>query len=909
MKSKRSFTRRVADRLLDRFVDGSYREEFLGDLEESYTDGMASNGKFFAEFMYLINAVHLLYGFSSFSFKHSNRQAMFTGNFLRLAWRNAIRHKQFAILNLLGLAIGIATCLTIGLYVYDESTYDTFFPNGDRIYRINQPFIWGDWNRQMGSTGPGVAEAMREDIPEFEEVTRLYNPGETTTRTTSGEPTVFVEQKLYWADQNLFRVFAFPFLKGDPSTAIQDPNSLVITQHGARKYFGDNDPMGKVVEVKNSEGAWVPYTVKGVVADIPVKSHLQFDILCSMGTLPEIKTNGPTWIWTIFATYGLVKEGTDITALTKKMQALPPKWATGTIEHVFNQKFDDFLAGRKWTLYLQPLRDIYLSSSPANHRFGPSGNPEFVIIFGAIGILVLILSCINFMNLSTARSGNRAKEVGIRKVLGSHKSILVRQFIAESTLYVLVATVVAIFLVQLSLDAFNVLADKQLTLLPYVTNPVFVGVLVVFIFALGIVAGSYPAFYLSAFQPAETLKGKVRSGFRRSAIRNGLVVFQFTVSIALIICTFFVQKQLAYASAVNIGILKDNVLQLQYMEQLGPKVDVLKTELANDPAFTHVAKSHTIPPNVWEADKYKAEGLQKPIVDLGYFRVDEEYLPLIGAEFLIGRNFDPANPADKHKIILNEEAVRTLGWGTREQWKKDSPIGKHVIQAYGAESELEVIGVVKDFNFNSVKLRIAPLLIMHSDNDLHWSYHTGPLYLSMRLNPATVKNGDDMQRILDNVKKRVKAIEPTVMFQYSFMDEEYNNTFRNEQRMGVVLNLFTALAIVIACLGLFGLAAFAAEQRLKELGIRKVMGAKVHELVFLFSSEFTRLVIVAIFLATPLAWVLTDKWLSNFASRTPIDVWVFIAAAASALAIASLTISYQALSAARTNPVETLRSE
>lgn len=909
-RSHRSLLRRLADRLLDRFVPRLYWEEFFGDLEESYAENLAFNGRFAAEVKYLFNALHLLYGFRSISFKYySNRQIMFTGNFFRLAWRNAKRHKQFATLNLLGLVIGIATSLTIGLYVYDEVTYDRFFPNGNRIYRVNQPFIWGEWNKQFASTGPGVAEAIREDIPEFEEVTRLYNPGESTVRTVTQEPVVFVEQNLFWVDENFFKIFAFPFLKGDPALIMREPNSIVMTQRGAHKYFGDDDPVGKVVELKNNDGIWVPYTVKGVLADIPSKSHLQFDILCSITTLPEMKANGPTWIWTVFGTYGLVKEGTDINGLTKKMQTLPPKWASATTERVFNQKFEDYLAGKKWTLYLQPLHDIYLGSNPSFHRFGPSGNLQFVIIFGAIGILVQILSCINFMNLSTARSGHRAKEVGIRKVLGSHKATLVQQFIAESTLYVFVATLMAIVLTQFSLNTINTLADKHLTLLPHFANPLFVSVIVAFILTLGIVAGGYPAFYLSAFQPAETLKGKVRSGLRRGAIRNGLVVFQFTVSITLIICTFFVQKQLAYTSAMNIGILKDNVLQLQYMEQLGIKVDVLKNELAKDATFTRIAKSHTVPPNVWEGDRYKAEGPQKPVVDLSYFRIDEDYLPLIGAEFLMGRNFDRANPADKHKVILNEEAVRILGWGTRQQWKTDSPLGKYVIQAYGKEEKLEVIGVVKDFHFNSVKQHIAPLLIMHCDNDLHWSYHTGPLYLSMRINSTSVKNGDDMQAILDKVQARIKAIDPTAMFHYSFMDEEYNNTFRGERRMGVVLNLFTVLAVMIACLGLFGLAAFSAEDRLKELGIRKVMGAKVYELVFLFSSDFTRLVIIAIMLASPLAWLLTDKWLSNFAFRTSIDAWVFIAAAVSALTIASITISYQAISAARTNPINTLRRE
>jgi putative ABC transport system permease protein len=908
MKGDRnSWIRRFAGRLLDRYVGTSCREEFLGDLEESYEDRKAAKGKLVADVMYLFDALHLTYGFSSTSSKYPKRHAMFSGNMFRIAWRNAIRHKQFTVLNLLGLTIGIATCLAIGLYVYDESTYDTFYPKGDRIYRVNQPMIWGDWSMQFAQTGPGVAEAIREDIPEFEEVTRLYNPGPSTIRVPGEHPVTLVESSFYWADPNVFKVFDFPFIHGDPSTALLELNSMVITERTAERYFGNDDAMGKIIELKVNDTTLVPYTVKGVIKNIPAKSHLDADVFASLNTIPMFKTSSSTWIWTIFATYGVVKEGTDMAALTAKMQALPPKWAAATTQKIFNQDFNSWTGGKKWTLYLQPIKEIYLSSSPAWHRFGTSGNPQFVVIFSVIGVLVLILSCINFMNLSTARSGTRAKEVGIRKVLGSDKRLLVRQFIVESTLYVSVATIVALVLVQLSLSAFNLLADKQLDLLSNFRDIRFVGVLMAFVITLGVLAGSYPAFYLSAFQPAETLKGKIRAGFKRSVVRNGLVVFQFTVSIALIICTFFVQKQLSFASTMNVGIVKDHVLYLNYMEQL-PDVNALKNQLESNSAFTHVALSYSVPPFVWEGDRYKAEGSDQ-VVDLSYLRCDEQYLPLLGVEFLTGRNFDPANAADKHKVILNETAVKMLGCGTRDQWAQNSPLGKHVLQAYGDEAKLEVIGVVKDFNFNPVKNKILPLLIMHHDNNLHWSYHSGPLYLSIRINPASVESNNDLQVIIDDIQAKVKAIDPSAIFQYNFMDEGFDNSFRTERRMGVVLNLFTALAVAIACLGLFGLAAFAAEQRLKELGIRKVMGAKVYELVFLFSSEFTKLVMIAILLATPVAWYFTDKWLSDFAYRTPVDPWVFVIAATSALTIAGITVSYQAIAAARTNPVETLRNE
>jgi putative ABC transport system permease protein len=474
----------------------------------------------------------------------------------------------------------------------------------------------------------------------------------------------------------------------------------------------------------------------------------------------------------------------------------------------------------------------------------------------------------------------------------------------------MVATVAALILLQLSLNFFNTVAEKKLTLLPHLTNPYFFVTLAAFILIVGVAAGSYPALYLSAFKPAETLKGKLRAGFKGTGIRNGLVVFQFTVSIALIICTFFVQKQLSYTSTIDVGISKDHVLQVYNMQQLGAGVDVLKAKLQTNPAFTVIARSGFLPPNVWTSDRYRAEGPHQPVVDLHYMRCDENYLPLLQAEFIAGRNFDPANVADKYNIIINEEAARVLGYGSKETWSDNSPLGKFVVQSFGSEEKFQIIGIVKDFSFNSVKQKIGPLLIMLNDNDKHWSYGAGfPSYLSMRLNPTSFRNGDQLQGIIDDVRTEIARIDPSITFQYSFMDDEFDNTFREERKMSVILNLFTILAIVIACLGLFGLAAFSADQRKKELGIRKLLGANVHQLVFLFSSEFTRLVALSIVIATPVAYLLTDYWLSNFAYRTPIDIWVFIAAGLTAMSIAVFTVGFQSFSAANANPVEALKNE
>jgi len=397
-------------------------------------------------------------------------------------------------------------------------------------------------------------------------------------------------------------------------------------------------------------------------------------------------------------------------------------------------------------------------------------------------------------------------------------------------------------------------------------DPYFIGIGILFVFSLGVLAGSYPAFYLSSFQPVETLKGKLVGGaFKGKSLRNGLVIFQFTLSIALVICTAFVQKQLAYTSAFDMGFAEDNVLQLHKVEQLGTASQVLKNKLAANPSIKVVAKSFGIPPNVWEGERYKAFGPHNPVVDLNNLRVDEDYLDLLGVQFLAGRNFDRERINDKHTIILNEEAVKTLGWGTRDTYATDSPIGKFVVQSFDDEKKLEVIGVVK--------------------------------------------NAGDLRAVIESVKKEVNAMDDSVPFEYSFMNEDFEATFRTESRMAMVLNIFAGMALIIACLGLFGLAAFAAEQRIKELGIRRVMGANISELMLMFSGEFTRLILISIALASSLAYFLMNEWLDQFAYRTNLSIWVFVVSTFGALVIAVLTISYQSFSAAQTNPAETLRNK
>lgn len=897
--------------LASQFINDSYLEEFFGDLQEIYADRVEAKGKVYASSMYWIDTIHLMIGFSSSRLFKTNHSIMLRSMF-KVAWRNAMRQKQFTVLNVAGLTIGIATCIIIGLFVHNEMTFDTFHAKGDRIYRINQPLIWGDWDEPFSSTGPNVAIALREDAPEFEQVTRLLSLGEQTVNvhTNNKEFNLITEDRVYAADPNFFDVFTFDFLQGKPATSLVQPNTIVVTKSTAHRYFGTANPIGKTLDVKQRDNTWSSYAVTGVIANIPDQSHIQFDMLVSMASFKRIlDENEWKWIWTAFSTYGLVKEGTDVAALTERIQSIPPKWAATTTERIFNQTFEEYTHGKPWTLYLQPLHKIYLSDAPGNNRFGPTGNPQIVKLFSAIGLLVLILCSINFMNLATARSANRAKEVGIRKVMGSERKALVKQFIFESTLFVAAGTVCALLLAQLVLPGFNLLAAKKINLATHFSDPEFITILILFVVLLGAIAGSYPAVYLSAFRPIETLKGKTYAGLKGKGIRNGLVVFQFTISVILIICTFFIQKQLAYTSSLDLGFAKDNILQIHNIEQLGFDTEVLKTKLKTIPAISSIGKSFGLPPNFWDGDGYRPDGRQNESIYISNIRADEDYLELLGLEFVAGRNFDKGSLADKRGVILNEQAVKALGWGASSSYDSDSPIGKKVIQAFDKEAELEVIGVVKDFNFHSVKQKIDPLMIIHPQNDLFWYYGAGASYLSMRLNPKAVRNPNDLKRVINEVEKTIADLDESVPFKYSFMDEEFENTFRTESRLSSILSVFTGMALTIACLGLFGLAAFSAEQRTKELGVRKVLGAKVGQLVLLFSAEFTKLIFIAVAMACPIAYFLVTIWLEDFAYRTPVSGWVFVVAIAGTLLIALATISYQSFTAAYKNPVDTLKQE
>jgi len=898
---------KLANWLLSKMVGEELQEEFLGDLQEIYEERLSAKSKVFARCMYWVDALHLLFGFTSFKiFKTQNNNTMMLKSMFIIAWRNAIRQKQFTLLNIVGLTIGISISLIIGLYVYHEKNYDNFLDQTNNIYRVNQPNIWGDWTEMSSTTGPNVADALREEVPEFREVTRILNQGSqfTSYKTKSGQVLSFKEDQLFWAEKNFFKVFDYEMLLGNQETALEAANSMVLTETAAQRYFGLDEALGQTIQMREWDGSSKSYVVTGVLKDLPTQSHLQFDVLTSLTSAKEqMDMHGWKWIWTAFSTYVLVDDGADVALINDKLQAIPPKYAPPTTKRIFNQSFEEFTAGNPWKLDLQALPDIYLSSDPPFNSFGPIGNKQFVQVFMAIGLVVLTLSCINFMNLSTAKSSSRAKEVGVRKVLGSLRNSLIRQFVFESVLFVSVSTILALVIVSASLDWFNLLAQKELTLEPVLMNPVVWLVLIGFVLTLGLLSGGYPAFYLSSFKPIEVIKGKISKGQQGKTLRNGLVVFQFSISICLIICSLFVQKQLSYTSKIDLGLSDENVLQIHNIEQFGFNTEVIKSKLEGIAAVTLVGKSFGVPPNVMTGDRYRSTEPDAQVFQLNNLRVDDDYLNVLDIEFLAGRNFEFERPTDQYSVILNQAAVELLGWTTEEA------VGKHVAVASGNEDEFEVIGVAKDFNYHTTRQAIGPLILISDKNDKVWDYGAGLSFLSMKLNPQSIQTSSDLKRVLDQAESALNEVDASIPFEYSFMDQAFEDNFRTEQRMATVLNFFTLMAMIIACLGLFGLAAFSAEQRTKELSIRKVLGANTGQLTYLFSTGFVKLVIVSILISAPLAYWLVSLWLEGFAYRTPMQLGVFVLASLISLIVAILTTGYQSLYVASRNPVDTLKGE
>lgn len=805
-------------------------------------------------------------------------------NYFKLAFRNLWRNKGFSAINILGLSIGIGTCLIIMLFVTNELGHDRFNKKADRIARVYfQGQVQSEKMKESSVMAP-VAQAMLRDFPEVSDVTRLREAGFPKLLLNNQ---VFKDDAFAYVDANFFQVFTLPFIAGDMKTALTEPNTVVITRDAAKKYFGNGEAIGKLISLKDDNNK-APMRVTGVIENIPQNSHFRFSLLASMAGQEESKQQN--WMSSNFYTYVLLKDARDFDKLEAKVPLLVDKYIGPQMKDGTGLTLAEFRkGGSNLTFHLQKLTDIHLHSDFQRDLSMP-GNIKNVYIFAAIAIFMLLIACINFMNLSTAGASKRLREVGIRKVLGSMKGELVKQFLVESTMIAFIALLVSLVFVKLALPVFNNLSSMQLSL-GFADHPLMIPALMGVILLTGLVAGSYPAFYLSSFKPVTVLKGKFVSGKGSMSFRSALVVFQFFVSIILIVSVLVVYNQLNYIQEKEVGYNKERVMIIPGIWALGNNKDIFRKQLQEDPAVSNLSASRFLPAGPSDNNNFFVSSLQAPdkMVKTLRYEVDENYIQTLGIKIKEGRNFSTEFGRDSTAVILNEAAVHALGL-------KQDVIGQTISRTSnrGKKEFYNVIGVIKDFHFRSLHERISPLLMVLAPD---------PGNLVVKVKTANTA------ALIEKLEQRFKAYGAEDPMSYSFLDERYSNTYKSEEKVGTILGIFAGLTIFIACLGLFGLAKYTAEQRKKEIGIRRVLGASSAGLSAMLSKEFIALVLIACLIAFPASWWAMNKWLQAFAYRINISYWIFIVAGVVALLIAVVTVSFQAIKAAIQNPFKSLRTE
>ena len=775
-------------------------------------------------------------------------------NYLKIAFRGFIRHKSMSLINIFGLATGMAVCILLLLWVQDELSYDNFHQNGDNLYRAIQVGVWNDGETYGSSTIPySLTPVMQEDYPEIVDHVRL--------RTLSGRM-MQVEDKTFFEDillteSSLFKMFSFELLVGDPQVALKEIHSIILTEATAQKYFGDEDPMGKVIRYNDR----LDFTVTGIAADPPQNSSITFNMIVPFEILGEERITG--WSWESSG-YVQLQDGTDLASFSENI-----------IDTIVRHNPDN-----ENTVLLQPLSRV--------HLYNPLGHPEsliFVLIFAAIGTIVLLIACINFMNLTTARSAKRAREVGIRKVVGANKKQLIGQFLSESILLAFISLIIAFVLVELFLPAFNQIADKELVVEP--SNLTFFFSLIGITLFVGIVSGSYPALYLSRFKPNKVLKSG-NAPKTKNIFRTVLVVFQFTISIALIICTATVYNQLKYIQNKDLGYTKDYIVNIPMNAELNESFTAFKEELQKNPNLLGITNASTSPayvgnvnPAIWEG---KADDER---VLFNFYLVEYEFLDVFELELVDGENFRKKYvKGNEIPYIVNEAAIKLM--------QLEDPIGKRFAM-YNEQNEGVIIGVVKDYHFQTLTNEIGPIMITTLD------WWRGEAFI--KINPHNVTE------TLGFIEETFNKFAPSFQFQYSFLDEDIDELYHGFYEMGNIIKYFAVLAIFISCLGLFGLASFMTEQRTKEIGIRKVLGSSVSTIVILLSKGFGKWVILGNFIAWPIAYYAMNKFLQMFAYRAEMNIWLFIISGLMALIISLITVGYQTIKAANSNPVDALKYE
>jgi putative ABC transport system permease protein len=786
-------------------------------------------------------------------------------NYLKIAFRSLRRHKGFSLINIAGLAIGMACSILILLWVRDEMSYDRFHRDAERVYRITASL--SEMNIHAAVTPAPLPEALQAQIPAVEQTIRLNMRGGLMQ---VGDK-MFQEEGMLYADSTFLQMFSFKLVAGDPAEAFKNPESILITEAMAKKYFGNEDPLGKTIRNDHK----TDFAVVGVLADVPPNSHVQFDFVLPMAFLARTERDLKERVWDNFNYYDYIK-------LSKKADASPA--ALVALEKQITSIYKANEKGLKVDFHLQPLTDIHLHSKFLADLPG-HGNVQYVYIFIVVAIFILVVACINFMNLATARSARRAKEVGLRKVVGAVRTQLVRQFLAESSLISVISLILAVLIVFAALPGFNTLSGKQLSI--DLLNIKMVAGLLGITFLTGLLAGSYPALFLSSFMPATVLKGNLKSGASASFFRNSMVVLQFSVSIILLVGTAAVYKQLKFIQSRSLGYDKENLIYVSMTGDLWKNYETLRSALEQEPLTKNFTVMQDLPTNVVNGTvSVEWEGKDKDFQPLFCnMAIDGNFLDVIKVTLLDGRGFFKDSKTDTSNYLVNESALRTMGM------KVETAVGQPLTM-WGRKGT--IVGVVKDFNFKPIQQPIEPL-ILRLDT---WGGH-----VVVKTAPGETEN------TIKALEKICQTLNPEYPFAYKFIDQDLDNMYRAEQRLGGLFNIFAVLAIFISCLGLYGLSAFLAERRTKELGVRKVLGASLPHLIYLLLSTFTKPVLVAMFVAAPIAWYAMDRWLEGFAFHITLDWTIFAFAFVVALFIAWLTVSYESIKAALTNPAKSLKDE
>ncbi|WP_090606725.1 ABC transporter permease [Parapedobacter koreensis] len=823
-------------------------------------------------------------------------------NYLKTAWRNAARNRAQAFINLFGLTLGMACVMLIALFIKHEYQYDRHFADADRIFRVNINGKMGEEEFYAGYTPPPAGRTLVETFPEIESYTRLYRPGQQIVH--AGEDTNqearFNEQGILGVDSNFLQVLTYPLRVGDRSTCLSDPHSIVLTEAMAKKYFGDTAPVGQSLFIEGDEQ---PYTVTGVVAYTPFPSSLTFDFLIPITNAENVRYFDWSWVWLNVATYVKSKDQvpTDAAAIKRleaKFPAMMRQHAVSAFKRI-GQPYDEFLKkGGKWDLSLQPLLDVHLYSADITSAVTDQGSIKTVYFFAIIALFILLLACVNFMNLSTAGASKRAKEIGVRKVIGSTRQQVARQFFAEALILSLLACMMALALVYWTLPYFNQIADKSIAfeMLWSAGGWVYVALLAL---VCTLLAGSYPAFYLSAFKPVAVLKGQKTSASSagNKGIRSGLIVFQFTISIALVICTLVVYQQLKYTQIHDLGLDKENVLVISNSERLGSQQGSFKEELKGLSMVKNASITTSLPGRGAFGDFYVPlpsagdEPVAKDIT-LNSYLTDADFIETMGISLVVGRNFTDGYD-DTRTVLINETAAKRMGY--------KNPIGKFIKYPGGNAAEsYQIIGVMKDFHTESLHNPIQPFALFHESSH---TYEEPFSNIAIRIMPG------ELSSTIQQISGLWQSFSPDAPLEYAFLREELAMQYASDQRTAEIIGIFSMLSIVIACIGLLGLVIFATQLRTKEIGIRKVLGATEGSIVRLLSKDFMKLIGLAILIASPIAWWAMNNWLEDFAYRITMEWWMFAAAGFTALAIAMATVGFQAVKAAMANPVESLRDE